>query len=299
MISDLTFKPLALSDREWMMECLKQGHRGSLEYSFSSNFLWREVYKLHVARYEDYAIVMSDPEDPSFIFPLGRGPLLPVIEQLLLEAKKRGVPLCFNTLLEDDKVRLEALYPNRFQFEPIRNAYDYIYESEKLDRLPGKRLANKRNGINKFMMEHRNWSFEPITRENIDDAHAMSLEWCQINGCRDNPSLFEESCAVEQAFKHFFDLKLDGGLLRLGKRVVAFSMGDPLNEDVYLTHIEKAFDDIPGTYQMINQQFVRQFTLDYRFVNREDDTGDEGLRRAKLSYEPAYLVAKYRARDGA
>ena len=88
---------------------------------------------------------------------------------------------------------------------------------------------------------------------------------------------------------------MDGGLLRIGKRVVAFSMGDALNEDVYLAHIEKAYDDISGAYQMINQQFVRRFALDYKFVNREDDTGDEGLRRAKLSYDPAYLVAKYKA----
>ncbi len=278
-----------------MEKCLRHGHRGSLEYSFSSNFLWREVYKLHVARFRDYAIVLSDPENPSFIFPLGTGPILPVVEALMVYAKGRGIPLRFNTVLEEDKARLEALFPGRFVFEELRHYADYIYETRRLDDLPGKKLANKRNGINKFMMENRDWAFEDITRDNIDEVHRMSLEWCRLTGCMDNPSLFEESCAVEQAFGHFFELKMDGGLLRIGKKIVAFSMGDALNEDVYLAHIEKAFDDIPGAYQMINQQFVRRFAVNYKFVNREDDTGDEGLRKAKLSYDPVYLVVKYSA----
>ena len=278
-----------------MTNCLRHGHRGSLEYSFTSNFIWRKIFKLHVAEAGGYAIVLSDPEDPSFIFPLGSGALPPVLEALMRWTKARGKPLVFNTLLEDDKIRLEALYPNQFEFTPIRDAYDYIYETSRLDKLPGKKLANKRNGINKFLMENRDWRFEVITQDNIADAQAMSQVWCEQAGCRDNPSLYDESCAVEQAFRHFFDLGLDGGLLRVGQRVVAFSMGDALTEDVYLAHIEKAFDDIPGAYQMINQQFVRHFALNYKFVNREDDTGDEGLRKAKLSYEPVYLVAKYRA----
>ncbi len=278
-----------------MEKCLRQGHRGSLEYSFSSNFLWRKIYKLQVASFEDYAIVMSDPENPTFIFPQGTGPVLPVIEALMAYTGKSGFPLCFNTVLEEDKARLEALFPGQFTFEELRHYADYIYETQRLSSLPGKKLANKRNGINKFIMENRGWAYEDITRDNIDEAHAMSLDWCRLAGCEDNQSLFEESCAVEQAFKHFFELRMDGGLLRIGKRVVAFSMGDALNEDVYLAHIEKAYDDIPGAYQMINQQFVRRFALDYKFVNREDDTGDEGLRKAKLSYDPVYLVAKYKA----
>lgn len=278
-----------------MTDCLKAGHRGSLEYSFTSNFIWREVYKLQVARFEGYAVVMSDPEAPTFIFPLGAGPLLPVLQALMDYTRGRGIPLCFNTLLEEDKARLEALFPGQFEVREIRDAFDYIYETGRLAELPGKKLSSKRNHINKFLMENRDWTFEEITRDNIEEAHRMSREWCRRAGCMDSPGLFEESCAVEQAFEHFFDLKLDGGLLRVAGKVVAFSMGDALNEDVYLAHIEKAFDDIPGLYQMINQQFVRRFAMGHKFVNREDDTGDEGLRRAKLSYDPVYLVAKYTA----
>ncbi len=292
---DLDFKPLSLSDREWMSEVFMAGHRGSLEYSFTSLFLWRKVLNLHVARFEGYAVVLSDMPEASYIFPLGTGPLMPVLEAIQRDADKRGNPLRFNTILADDRVRLDALYPGDFDITEIRDAFDYIYETQRLISLSGKKLSSKRNQINKFMMEYRDWKFEPFTKENIEYAHRRSLQWCKDAGCTDDEGLFNESCAVEEAFKHFFELGLDGGMLWAGGRVIAFSMGDPLNEDVYLQHIEKAFPGIPGSYQMINQQFVSHFCEGYKFVNREDDTGDEGLRRAKLSYDPAYLVAKYKA----
>lgn len=291
---DLEFKPLSLSDRHWMTECFKAGHRGSLEYSFTSLFIWRNVVKLQVARMGGYAIVLSNVEEPSYIFPLGTGPLMPVLEAMQRDADKRGIPLRFNTILADDRVRLEALFPGEFKITEIRDSFDYIYETQRLISLSGKKLSSKRNQINKFMMEYRDWKFEPITKDNIEYAHRMSLQWCKDAGCTDDEGLFNESCAVEEAFAHFFELELDGGMLWAGGRVIAFSMGDALNEDVYLQHIEKAYPGIPGSYQMINQQFVSHFCEGYKFVNREDDTGDEGLRRAKLSYDPAYLVAKYK-----
>ena len=280
-----------------MEGCFRAGHRGSLEYSFSSLFIWRNIYKLHVAHVGGYAIVLSNPEDPTFVFPQGTGPLLPVLQALMAYTKKRGLALRFNTILLDDRARLEALFPGEFEIEEIRWAFDYIYETERLSTLAGKKLSSKRNHINKFMMNYRDWSFEKITESNIEEAREMHAQWCAQVNCADDPGLYDESCAVKQAFEHFFALKFDGGLLRVNGKVAAFAIGDSLNDDVYLVHIEKADNDIPGTYQMINQQFVQAFCQGYRFVNREDDTGDEGLRRAKMSYDPAYLVAKYAARQ--
>ena len=296
-ISTLQFKLIELSDREWMEECFRAGHRGSLEYSFSSLFVWRKVLKIHVARFEGYALVLSDPDDPTFIFPMGRGPLLPAIEAMQADAAARGVPLCFNTLLEEDRIRLEALFPGKFEIQEIRHAFDYVYESAKLIRLSGKKLSQKRNNINKFSKEYRNWSFEEITRENIEEVHEMSKLWREQFGNHEDPSLRDEICAMEETFRHYFELNMHGGFIRAGGRIVAFSIGDPLNPDVYLVQFEKAFSDIPGIYQVINQQFAEHYTENYKFVNREDDTGDEGLRKAKLSYDPIYLVAKYTAKE--
>lgn len=275
-----------------MTDLLKNGHRGALEYNFTSNFIWREIYKLHATRFEDRLIVMSNPDDPSFIFPSGQGPVEPVVRAIYEYVKSRGQNLVFNTLLNEDREKLEAAFPGKFLIEPDRNDYDYIYDARRLISLSGKKLSSKRNHINKFMMENSNWAYEPITRENIGDVHKMSVEWCLMAGCRDDESLFEESCAVDQAFKHFFSLGLTGGLLRQDGRVIAFAMGEPQNEDTFLIHIEKAFHEINGSYQMINQQFSMANCEDYAFINREDDAGDEGLRRAKLSYDPVFLVEK-------
>ena len=296
-ISALEFKRIELSDREWMEACFRAGHRGSLEYSFTNLFVWRKALKIQVARFEDYAIVLANPDKPSYVFPMGTGPLLPVIEAMQADAASRGVPLRFNTLLEEDRLRLEALYPGQFRVEEIRWAFDYVYESERLINLSGKKLSQKRNNINKFTKEYRDWDFEVITRENIDEVHEMSKKWADMMDNGDDQSLHDELAALEETFRHFEALKMQGGLIRANGRVIAFSIGDPLNDDVYLVQFEKAYPDIPGAYQVINQQFAQNFTAGYKFTNREDDAGDEGLRRAKLSYDPIYLVAKYCAEE--
>ena len=292
LVSTLVFSPISLQDKPWMDQLLKNGHRGALEYNFTSNFIWLEVYKPQAARFEARLGVMSNPDNPSFIFPSGQGPVEPVVHAINDYVKALGKPLVFNTLLNEDREKLEQAFPDKFLVEPDRNDYDYVYESKRLISLSGKKLSSKRNHINKFYMENPSWSFEAITRDNLEDAHKMSLEWCLQAGCRDNDSLFDESCAVEQAFKHYFDLGLTGGLLKAGGRTIAFAMGEELNEDTFIIHIEKAFYEYPGAYQMINQQFVEAFAKDYSLVNREDDAGDEGLRRAKLSYDPTMLVEK-------
>jgi len=290
--STLVFSPITLSDKPWMDKALKAGHRSALEYSFTSNFIWRKVYKLSAALLFDRLIVMSDPENPSFIFPAGADPVDDVVRALHEYCRGRGKPLIFNTVVNEDRDRLEAAFPGKFRFTSERGVYDYYYEAERMISLSGKKLSSKRNHINRFMMNHPDWSYEKITRENIGDAKKMNLEWCLQAGCREDESLFEESCAVEQAFDHFFELGLTGGLLRAGGRVVAFSMGEPLNEDTYVIHVEKAFYELQGAYQMINQLFARENCQGYRYINREDDAGDEGLRKAKLSYDPAFLLEK-------
>ena len=296
-ISTLEFNLIDLTDRQWMEECFHAGHRGSLEYSFTSLFVWRKVLKIHVVRFEGYAFVLSDPENPTYIFPMGTGPLLPAIEAMQQDAAGRGVPLCFNTLLAEDRARLEALFPGQFEIKEIRHAFDYVYESARLIRLSGKKLSQKRNNINKFYKEYRDWTFEDITSDNLEEVRQMSKVWREQEGNHEDPGLRDEICAMEEAFRHYSELMFDGGLIRAGGRVVAFSIGDPLTNDVYLVQFEKAFSDIPGIYQVINQQFAERYTSDYKFVNREDDTGNEGLRKAKMSYDPIYLVAKYTARE--
>ena len=188
---------------------------------------------------------------------------------------------------------LEKWYPGRFQIEYERDNADYVYESEKLVALPGKKLHGKRNHVNKFKSIYANrWSYESISKENVEECFQMALRWRNDNGCNEDLEKNAEMCVTLNALRLFEELGLTGGVLRVDGEIVAFTIGEPVCSDTFVVHIEKAYAEIPGAYNMINQQFVEHECMDYTYVNREEDTGAEGLRRAKLSYRPVFLVEK-------
>lgn len=291
----LDFQDIALRDKEWIDPLLKLSSRGSLEYNFTTTFVWRNIYNFQAARMDDYFLLRAGTCNPSYLFPAGTGPLDPVIRALQEDARQTGVPLMFNTVLPDGKAMLEALYPGKFSFETWRDGADYLYETQALATLAGKKLGAKRNHIHRFLENNPDWQYEPLTQRNLNEARIMNTAWCIQNGCAEDMAISDEYCAVESAIRHFDELGLSGGLIRAGGKVIAFSIGDPLSDDTFIVHFEKAYSEIQGAYPMINQQFVLHHCMDYPFVNREEDAGVEGLRRAKLSYNPLRLVEKYTA----
>jgi hypothetical protein len=120
----------------------------------------------------------------------------------------------------------------------------------------------------------------------------MQMVWREMNHCDEDPEKLLELCVAQNSLLLFEELGFSGGVLRVDGKVVAFTIGEAICEDTYVVHIEKAFADVEGAYTMINQQFVEHECMKYRYVNREEDTGAEGLRKAKLSYHPAFLVEK-------
>lgn len=123
----------------------------------------------------------------------------------------------------------------------------------------------------------------------------MTDEWCALNGCIHDESMQMEACAVRKALEDFIPLKLRGGMLRAGGRLVAYTLGERINSDTFIVHVEKAFSDVTGAYPMISRTFLEHEAAGLQYVNREDDAGDEGLRKAKLSWNPAYMLEKYLA----
>ncbi|WP_195277203.1 DUF2156 domain-containing protein [Anaerotruncus rubiinfantis] len=292
----LQFQPITLTDKAWIEPLVRMsGFRGS-EYTFSNNFNYRAIYHIEVARMQDYYLLRAGKEkaQTGYFYPAGSGDVKPVVEALVADAEALGVPFVMRGVEKESVAVLETLFPGRFQITETRDSFDYLYESEKLITLSGKKLHAKRNFINRFKAEHEgDWSYEPITSENLAECWQMNNQWCRQMGCNKDPSLKEESCAVRSCFDHFYELGLLGGLLRVGGKVVAYSMGAPINHEVFDVHVEKAFSDVAGAYPMINQQFAAHNCANYKYINREDDVGDEGLRKAKLSYKPAILLEKY------
>ena len=224
------------------------------------------------------------------------------IEAIRADAAERGNPMRLRSLTNETRAELEALYPGKFEFTACRNSYDYIYTVEELSELHGKKLQSKRNHCNRFEDEFPDWFTAPITVENLPQCHEMLRIWYETHepavNAQELDQLQLEKAALQRAFDHFDELEMDGLLLSDGERIIAFSMGSRMNRDYYDVGFEKAFPDVNGAYAMINREFSRMIAEKYpevRFLNREDDMGSEGLRRAKESYQPTVLLEKYTA----
>ena len=288
----LQFTPVALSDKAQINDFFRKKDYPGDQYSFGNLYIWRNIFHAEICIEDGFLFVKSSQNGRcTFMCPVGSGDLKQAVEKLLEWCRANGCPLRMEWVPAEDKAVLEVLFGSRARVSTDRDHYDYIYSREKLCTLAGKKLHSKRNFINRFKTQ--NWSYEPISRENLDECRMMQREWCKTNDCCTNPDQRDECCAVHQAFQYFDELGFSGGCLRLEGRIVAFTIGEPLNSDTFIVHIEKAFADIPGAYPMINQQFVEHVMGGFAYVNREDDVGDEGLRKAKLSYYPERLLEDY------
>ena len=180
--------------------------------------------------------------------------------------------------------------------EVDRDSSDYIYLQEKLSSLSGKKLHAKRNHIHRFEEEYPDWTYESITEENEEECARMAMEWCMQNCMTEEERIeydkIDESRLVVYAIRHREQLGFVGGAIRAAGKIIAITLGEPLTKDTFVVHFEKAYADIQGAYPIINREFVKHEMAEYQYVNREEDMGEEGLRKAKLSYRPEILLEK-------
>lgn len=288
------FKVIQLNDRAWIQPLLNSANFRGCEYSFSTLFLWRFIYGTTVSSVDDRLLVRIENERWSYLFPVGTGDLRSAINALINDAQSHKKRFMMHGVNKEAKAELESLFGDYFYFLPARDEFDYIYEAESLAALKGKKLHAKRNYIHRFLNRYdQKWQYEPINETNLHECMQMNKKWCKLNDAMLDISKLKEQYAVAQAFRHYHSLALSGGLLRVDGKVAAFSIGEPINTDTFLVHIEKAITEFDGIYPMINQQFVLHYCQDYKYVNREDDAGAPGLRKSKLSYHPAFLEEKY------
>ena len=289
-----TFKTPEIQDKIWVDEILKSFWAPSLEYSFSTLFLWADVIDTKIAKHKSCLVARYG--ESFYLFPAG-GNDEDKISAIEWISENSCDAVTFGGVGEKEKEFLEKYFSHKFSFAENRNMGDYVYTVEQLSTLKGKKLSSKRNHINRFLENNPDWVYEKITSSNIDEVVKMHDKWQIVADAQNNKGLLDEGKVVKKALKYYDELGLSGGLLRAKGQVVAFSLGDELNSDTFLVHIEKAFYDIQGAYPMINKQFVLANCMDYKYVNREDDAGDEGLRKAKLSYCPYEIIKKYKAKE--
>ncbi len=291
----IDFKKIEISDKIWINELLKHSDYRGAEYCFTNLFIWDGVYKSKIARYKDFFVFRSgEGESTRYLYPAGKGDKREAIEQLIEDSKQLGVKFIMIGLSPEAIEELKSLFPDKFEFRAVRDSFDYIYESERLISLAGKKLQSKRNHINRFL-EIPDWKYQDITQEMIPEIIDFNSKWCKDVDCSKNESLGWEACAVAKCLAHYSQLNLTGGVLRVGNEIVAYTIGEQLNSDTVIIHIEKAFAEIQGSYPMINREFASRIAAGYKYINREDDAGDMGLRKAKESYYPVFMQEKYAA----
>ncbi len=292
---EIPFKKIELEDKAVIDRYLKKKTYRSCELIFSNVYLWSRYYPTDFAVVEDTLVFRSRREDGSIsmTFPSGEEEKIrKALEVMFQVFEQEQRPIRMHLVQEQEFELLEQWYPGRFSITYDRDAADYVYETEKLTTLAGKKLHGKRNHINNFKKQYPDWSYERISEANQEDCFQMAMKWRQDHECEYDQEKRDEMCVTLNALRLLSELELVGGLLRVEGEVVAFTIGEPLNPDTFVVHIEKAFPDMQGAYPMINQQFVEHEAQDFLYVNREEDTGSEGLRKAKLSYRPAFLVNK-------
>lgn len=288
----IDFKEITLQDRDTITQYTLKSHYRNTDLSFSNLCSWKFMYHTVFAEVDGFLILKFWADgDLAYMMPIGEGNLKKVLEDMIQDSKREGGSLCLLGVCDEMKTDLEKVMPGKFTYNVDRNYADYIYLRTDLATLTGKKYQPKRNHVNKFKKTY-NYEYAPITPDVISECLRLEEEWCKLNNCDQQEGTGNERRAIVYALNNFEALGLTGGLLRVDGNIVAFTFGMPINEDTFGVHVEKADTRIDGAYATINYEFSNRIPEQYTYVNREEDLGIEGLRKAKLSYHPVILLEK-------
>ena len=288
----IDFKPLALSQKEDFDKILQHcGVRGC-EYNFANLYIWG---RQKAAFYGDTLVFFSQFNRKSvYPFPVGGTDLKSAIDAIIHDAAVRGIPCRLTGLTQDDCAVLERLYPGKFRYHFDRDFFDYVYSIEDLAELKGRKYQRKRNHLNRFYQEHPDFTVEPITDENLEAVKQLVQSWYDKRQADDPTSdTLMEQAAMKKALQYHKELGMVGLLLKDQGQPLAMTLGSFLSENTFDVNFEKAID--PAAYPAINREFACYLRNQYaklEYLDREDDMGLEGLRKAKISYLPHHMVEK-------
>ncbi len=295
---EIPFQRLTLQDRQWVLPLLEQENSRSADYNFTNLYIWNDAYPQEAALVDGcLAVRLWQGGSPYYFYPVGGGEAAPVLQALREDAAHFGAALRLCGVLRHHVEVLNFLCPEAFNLTEDRKLYDYIYSADKLDSLSGKKLASKRNHINRFVENYPDWSFEPLTAAGLDECTEFTRIWA-AEGHTGAAQMEMERIALHRAFDGYDALMLEGGVLRAGGQMLGYTIGERLNSDTFVVHFEKSLADVQGAYAILNREFVRHIRKKYPgiiYINREDDMGLPNIRKAKSSYHPEFLVEKYTA----
>ena len=290
----IDFQPIRLEDREKYTPYLHSGKSRGCEYSFANLYLWG---RQKAAVINGQMVLFSQFNRKTvYPYPAGEGEKKPVLQAIIQDSQKRGIPCRITGLDSEDMEQMEKMFPGQFRYHCDRDSYDYVYAIDDLADLKGRKYQRKRNHYNRFRENFPYYTVEPIGEGNVSKVEQMLEDWYAHRQQIDpDGDYYMEKAAIFKALHHYQQLGMEGIVLMDGDKVLAMTMGSQLTEDTFDIHFEKARAEADTAYTVINCEFARYLRSRYpqvKFLNREDDLGIEGLRKAKLSYYPHHLVEK-------
>src|SRR5665647_747286 len=287
------FKKITVEDRDILAKYINICKHRACDYSVGNLVLWSDIYNTQFAVANDMLFIKFMNGDKNyFAFPMGNGDLKQSFQWILAYCEEQNTEFHMSVIELDMFAEIEKIYPGEYQVSYIRNNADYVYKTEDLKNLAGKKYHGKKNHINKFLKTNPDWYYERISEENTEECIEMVKEWCIENECCTDQSKADEICAVRKGLRNRQKLSLLGGIIRISGRIVALTMGEKLGDDMFVIHFEKAFADINGAYPVSYTHLRAHETDSYLYINREEDLGVEGLRISKESYHPIFMVEK-------
>jgi hypothetical protein len=286
------FQPLSLDHKDMVDAYLRRDPPRTSELTFTNLFMWRHAYHPYVQDQGDLLLILCAPpaEPPYALPPVGPGDKAAALDRLAGHLAEAGAE---TLVARADQTLLDLAAEAGWVGEPTPEHGDYVYRTDDLIRLAGRKYHGPKNHVNQFEKKH---DFELVRLKPDLAEFLLHLEetWCRLKSCDQDPDMAGEDRAVHEALRHMADLDYFGLAVVIEGRVEAFTFGETLNPDTAVVHAEKANPQYKGLAATVNQRFCQKMLADYTFVNREQDLGRENLRRTKQRYHPDHLVDKYR-----
>ncbi|MBU2623096.1 MAG: DUF2156 domain-containing protein [Proteobacteria bacterium] len=290
---ELQFEPINIERQQDYLRLFRGCTQNASDYSFVNIWGWADEYGLMWAWDENLVWIKQTKPETVFWAPVG--PWKDMDWKKIL-GSKFSIPAVFIRIPED----LVSIWKNcghsEMAIEESRGHWDYLYSVKELVELKGNRFHKKKNLLSQFIKTYK-YDYIPLDHDMVDNALSMQDDWCAWRDCEASETLSSENRVIEKVLKAWHKLPdLKGGAVMADGKIAAYTVAEQLSDDTLLIHFEKGNQDYKGAYQAINRMFLEHNMAGYKIVNREQDLDNEGLRKAKLSYNPVDFLKKYRIR---
>ena len=287
----MDFEPIHLEKQAKYLKALEQCSQKSSDYSFSNLFGWADEYGLTWAWDENLIWIRQSKPQTRLWAPIGPWETIDwgdVFKRRFTSGTRfMRIPETLSRLWHKN-------LGDRIVIEEDRDHWDYLYDINEMVELKGNRFHNKKNLLKQFIKKY-DYRFETFSPAMIEPAMAMQADWCNWRDCESSDVLSAENRSVFKVLMHWNDLVgLTGGVIIVEDIIVAYTLAEKMSDESVVVHYEKGCPDYKGVYQAINQMFLESLPENFKIVNREQDLGEEGLRQAKMSYNPSGFLKKYR-----